>query len=58
MFPPVVLPFLLGVVTAPFVVRIIKPLFRGVVKTATGVALEVKAAAAEAGEEAQVSPSG
>jgi hypothetical protein len=49
----VVAPYLIGVVTAPLVVKIIKPLVRGTVKASVGLALEVKKAAAEAGEEFQ-----
>lgn len=51
--PPVVAPYLIGVVTAPIVAKILKPLVRGTVKTTVAVALEVKKAAAEAGEEFQ-----
>ncbi|HEX4102088.1 MAG TPA: DUF5132 domain-containing protein, partial [Pseudonocardiaceae bacterium] len=50
---PVVAPYLIGVVTAPLVVKIIKPIVRGTVKASVGLALEVKKAAAEAGEEFQ-----
>ncbi|MFZ2117768.1 MAG: DUF5132 domain-containing protein [Pseudonocardiaceae bacterium] len=50
---PVVAPYLIGVVTAPLVVKIIKPMVRGTVKASVGLALEVKKAAAEAGEEFQ-----
>lgn len=50
---PVLLPYLIGVVTAPLAAKVIKPLFRGVVKTTVGVAMEVKRVAAEAGEEIQ-----
>jgi hypothetical protein len=49
----VVAPYLIGVVTAPLVVKIIKPIVRGTVKASVGLALEVKKAAAEAGEEFQ-----
>lgn len=49
----VIAPYLIGVVTAPLVVKIIKPLVRGTVKASVGLALEVKKAAAEAGEEFQ-----
>ncbi len=50
---PILAPYLIGVVTAPLVVKIIKPLVRGTVKASVGLALEVKKAAAEAGEEFQ-----
>lgn len=49
----VFLPYLVGVVTAPLAAKVIKPVLRGVVKATVGVALEVKRAAAEAGEELQ-----
>ena len=49
----VVAPFLIGVVTAPLVARVFRPLFRGVIKTTVGVALEAKRAAAEVREEFQ-----
>ncbi|MGH3983435.1 MAG: DUF5132 domain-containing protein [Pseudonocardiaceae bacterium] len=44
-------PYLIGVVTAPLVVKIVKPILRGTVKASVGLALEAKKAAAEAGEE-------
>lgn len=47
----VMAPYLIGVVTAPLVAKIVKPLVRGTVKASVGLALEVKKAAAEAGEE-------
>jgi hypothetical protein len=50
---PVLAPYLIGVVTAPLVVKIVKPIVRGTVKATVGLALEVKKAAAEAGEEFQ-----
>lgn len=49
----VVAPYLIGVVTAPLVARVFKPLFRGMIKTTMGVALEAKKAAAEMREEFQ-----
>ncbi len=51
--PAVLAPYLIGVVTAPLVAKIIKPIVRGTVKASVGLALEVKKAAAEAGEEFQ-----
>ncbi|GJF31181.1 hypothetical protein KNE206_38810 [Kitasatospora sp. NE20-6] len=48
--PPVVPPFLIGLVVAPLAKRLLKPLVRGVVKTSVGLVLEVKKAAHEAGE--------
>ncbi|MGH3693659.1 MAG: DUF5132 domain-containing protein [Pseudonocardiaceae bacterium] len=39
--------------TAPLVVKILKPVVRGVVKASVGLTLEVKKAAAEAGAEIQ-----
>ncbi|MGH3874957.1 MAG: DUF5132 domain-containing protein [Pseudonocardiaceae bacterium] len=53
MFPPVVAPYVIGVVTAPLVVRIIRPIVRGTVKASVGIVLEAKRAAAEAGAEFQ-----
>lgn len=47
----VIVPYLLGVVTAPLVVKIVKPIVRGTVKASVGLAMEAKKAAAEAGEE-------
>ncbi|MGH3801150.1 MAG: DUF5132 domain-containing protein [Pseudonocardiaceae bacterium] len=49
----VLAPYVIGVVTAPLVARVFRPLFRGVVKTTVGVALEAKRAAAEVREEFQ-----
>lgn len=46
-------PYLVGVVTAPLLVKLVKPILRGTVKASVGLALEVKKAAAEAGEEFQ-----
>lgn len=48
MFPPIVTPYLVGVVTAPLVVKILKPIVRGTVKASIGLATEAKKAAAEA----------
>ncbi|MFJ9413781.1 MULTISPECIES: DUF5132 domain-containing protein [unclassified Streptomyces] len=48
--PPVVPPFLIGLIAAPLAKRLFKPLVRGVVKTSVGLAMEVKKAAHEAGE--------
>ena len=50
---PILAPYVIGVVTAPLVGKVFKPLLRGVVKATVGLALEVKKAAAEAGEELQ-----
>jgi hypothetical protein len=50
---PVLAPYVIGVVTAPLVANVVKPLFRGVVKATVGVTLEAKKAAAEAREEFQ-----
>jgi uncharacterized protein DUF5132 len=47
----VMAPYLIGVVTAPLVAKVVKPLVRGAVKASVGLALEVKKAAAEASEE-------
>lgn len=48
--PPVVPPFLVGLIAGPLAKRLLKPLMRGVVKTSVGLALEVKKATLEAGE--------
>ncbi|MER6112605.1 DUF5132 domain-containing protein [Streptomyces hirsutus] len=48
--PPVVPPFLIGLIAAPLAKRIFKPLVRGVITTSVGVVMEVKKAAHEAGE--------
>ncbi|WP_254646288.1 DUF5132 domain-containing protein [Streptomyces sp. GbtcB6] len=50
---PAVAPFAVGVITAPLAKRVAKPLVRGVIKTSVGLALEVKRAVIEAGEEIQ-----
>lgn len=50
MMPPVVPPFLIGLIAAPLAKRIVKPLVRGIVKTSVGLVLEVKRAAGEANE--------
>jgi uncharacterized protein DUF5132 len=50
---PVLAPYVIGVVTAPLVVKVFKPLFRGLVKTSVGVTLEAKRAASEMREEFQ-----
>ncbi|USQ86898.1 DUF5132 domain-containing protein [Streptomyces phaeoluteigriseus] len=48
--PPIVPPFLIGLIAAPLAKRVVKPLMRGLVKTSVGLVLEVKRAAHEAGE--------
>ncbi|WP_405912204.1 DUF5132 domain-containing protein [Streptomyces sp. NBC_00963] len=48
--PPVVPPFLFGLIVAPLAKRLLKPLVGGVVKASVGIAMEVKKAAQEAGE--------
>ncbi|GAA3131081.1 DUF5132 domain-containing protein [Streptomyces echinatus] len=50
---PAVSPFLVGVVTAPLVKRVAKPLARGVIKSSVALTLEVRRAVIEAGEEIQ-----
>jgi hypothetical protein len=47
----VLVPYLLGVVTAPLVKNVLKPMVRGAVKATAGAALEVKRTVAEAREE-------
>ncbi|MDT0614136.1 DUF5132 domain-containing protein [Streptomyces lancefieldiae] len=49
--PPVVPPFLIGLVAASLVKRVAKPLVRGIVKTSVGLGLEVQRAVHEAGAE-------
>jgi Protein of unknown function (DUF5132) len=49
----VLAPYVVGVVTAPLVARVFKPLFRGIVKASVGITLEAKKAAAEVREEFQ-----
>ncbi|MER7715445.1 DUF5132 domain-containing protein [Streptomyces flaveolus] len=48
--PPIVPPFLIGLIAAPLAKRFLKPLVRGVVTTSVGVVMEVKKAAHAAGE--------
>lgn len=48
--PPIVPPFLIGLIAAPLAKRVLKPLVRGVITTSVGVVMEVKKAAHEAGE--------
>ncbi|MBU6529717.1 DUF5132 domain-containing protein [Streptomyces sp. NPDC057245] len=48
--PPVVPPFLIGLVAVPLAKRFLKPLVRGVIVTSVGVVMDVKKAAHEAGE--------
>jgi hypothetical protein len=48
--PPVVPPFLIGLVTAALAKRLGKPLMRGIVKTSVGLGVEVKRAVHEASE--------
>ncbi|MFF3257707.1 DUF5132 domain-containing protein [Streptomyces sp. NPDC002932] len=48
--PPVVPPFLIGLIVAPLARRVFKPLVRGVITASVGVVMEVKKAAHEAGE--------
>ncbi|MGH3929314.1 MAG: DUF5132 domain-containing protein [Pseudonocardiaceae bacterium] len=53
MAPPVLTPYLIGLVTAPLVAKVVKPLLRGTVKTTVGLALQAKKLAAEAVEDVQ-----
>jgi hypothetical protein len=50
---PAVPPFLVGLIAAPLVKRVAKPLVRGIIKTSVGLTLEVRRAAIEAGDEIQ-----
>ncbi|MGX1274643.1 DUF5132 domain-containing protein [Streptomyces phaeoluteigriseus] len=47
---PVVPPFLIGLVAAPLLKRLGKPVMRGIVKTSVGLGIEVKRAVHEAGQ--------
>ncbi|WP_405885108.1 DUF5132 domain-containing protein [Streptomyces sp. NBC_01136] len=51
--PPVVPPFLIGLITASLVKRLGKPVMRGIVKTSVGLGIEIKRAVHEAGGEIQ-----
>ncbi|MGV4988825.1 DUF5132 domain-containing protein [Streptomyces sp. NRAIS4] len=48
---PVIAPFLLGLVLAPAAKRFARPLVHGTIKTTVGLAMEMKKAAHQAGEE-------
>lgn len=48
---PLVTPYVLGIVTAPLVVRVFKPIVRGTVRASVGLTMEAKRAAAEARQE-------
>ena len=50
---PAVPPFFVGLIAAPLVKRVAKPLVRGIIKTSVGLTLEVRRAAIEAGDEIQ-----
>lgn len=51
--PPFVPAYLIGLVTAPLVGVVFKPLLRGSVKTTVGAALQIKKLAAEVAEDLQ-----
>ncbi|MFC9930571.1 DUF5132 domain-containing protein [Streptomyces sp. NPDC127190] len=51
--PPVVPPFLIGLLTASLVKKVGKPVLHGLVKTSVGLGLEVRKAVHEASEEIQ-----
>ncbi|MFI2203101.1 DUF5132 domain-containing protein [Streptomyces sp. NPDC020192] len=51
MAPVPVAPFVAGVVAAPLVQRIVKPLARGAVKTSVGLVMDVKQASVRAAGE-------
>jgi len=53
MIPPFVVPYLIGLVTAPLVVKVIKPLARSTAKATIEVGLQAKKLAAEAAEDLQ-----
>lgn len=46
-------PYLIGVVTAPLVVKIVKPVLRTVMKASVGAAIDMRNTVAEIGEEIQ-----
>ncbi|WP_078900972.1 DUF5132 domain-containing protein [Actinacidiphila yeochonensis] len=48
--PPVVPPFLIGLIAASLAKRLGKPLMRGIIKTSLGLGIEVKKAVHEASE--------
>ncbi|WP_037908351.1 DUF5132 domain-containing protein [Actinacidiphila yeochonensis] len=48
--PPVVPPFLIGLIVGPLAKRLVRPLAKGLLKTSVGLALEVKRVAHEANE--------
>lgn len=50
----IVVPYLIGVVTAPLVVAVAKPVVRGTVKATMAIGLTAKKAAAEAREDLHV----
>lgn len=53
MFPSFVAPYLIGLVTAPLVLRVVKPLFRNATKTTIEIGLKARKLAAEAIEDLQ-----
>lgn len=48
-----VLPYLVGVVTAPLVVAVVKPVVRGTVRATMDISMQAKKVAAEAREDYQ-----
>lgn len=50
---PFFAPYLIGLVTAPLAVKVVKPLLRGAVKTTIGVGLQAKKLATDAAEDLQ-----
>lgn len=53
MLPTALTPYLLGLVTAPLIAKVVKPILRGTVKTTVGLALQAKKLASEAVEDVQ-----
>lgn len=49
----VMLPYLVGVVTAPLVAKVVKPLARGALKTTIGISLQAKRLIAKTAEDFQ-----
>ncbi len=49
----IAVPYLIGVVTAPLVAAVAKPILRGTVRATMGISLQAKKVAAEAREDFQ-----
>lgn len=53
MLPPFAIPFLIGLVSAPLVTRVVQPIVRSAVKTTIELGLQARKLAAEAAEDLQ-----